>query len=102
MRTVILFFSNFADKKYLGKYKDFQWESSSYIMYGEVFPKIWDYSDEKYGSYGLLENNALCSVFHTCMNNFLTIGVFYRLNFPRYFFSAKVEKHELWRTSICY
>ena len=27
-------------------------------MNEEVFRKIWDYSDEKYGSYGLLEKNA--------------------------------------------
>ena len=30
------------------------------------------------------------------------LSVFYRLNFPTHFLSAKLEKHELYRASICY
>ena len=37
--------------------KNFQWEKFSY-MYKEDFPKISDYSDEKYGIYGLLEKKC--------------------------------------------
>ena len=37
--------------------KNFQWESFSY-MYKEFFPRTGDYSDEKYGGYGILEKNA--------------------------------------------
>ena len=29
-------------------------------MYKKVFTKIWDYSDEKYGSYGVFETKTIC------------------------------------------
>ena len=40
--------------------------------------------------------------FFVHMGTTFSLEVFCRLNFPRYFLSAKIEKHEIRRASICY